>query len=298
MSGDRYSSNGKTPGITLPDAALQAQVIRRAHQKACLDPADTDNIECHGTGTPVGDPIEVDALSRCFRPRAGSPLLIGSVYLMAGCLGGLGSSLSRWMMARDARHFIFLGRSGCDKPSAQVTWNLHHALEAGGLDKHLDLVLLTSSISGTVGTATASNYCAASGFLDAFARWRRCQGNLKPTDTAGLGMISEVGYLHENPDIEALLLRKGIRHLSEDEFLPHHPHIFTGLEAFSMRKLLAQGFGVSNGTMQDPRGAVLAASLQAEQDAKSVGNGRDRAQLDSLICLSAKTQESWSESRT
>ncbi len=34
-----------------------------------------------------------------------------------------------------------------------------------------------------------------------------------------LGMISEVGYLHENPKIEALLLRRGIQPLSEDEFL-------------------------------------------------------------------------------
>lgn len=78
------NSNGKTPGITLPDAALQAQVIQRAYQKAGLNPADTDFIECHGTGTPVGDPIEVDALSRIFRPRAGSPLLIGSVKTNLG----------------------------------------------------------------------------------------------------------------------------------------------------------------------------------------------------------------------
>jgi NADPH:quinone reductase-like Zn-dependent oxidoreductase len=41
------------------------------------------------------------------------------VYLLVGCLGGLGRSLSRWMVARGARHFVFLGRSGADKPDAQ-----------------------------------------------------------------------------------------------------------------------------------------------------------------------------------
>ncbi len=82
---------------------------------------------------------------------------------------------------------------------------------------NLDLFLLTSSVSGTVDTATESNYCSANGFLDAFARWRRSRG--QPCVSVGLGMISEVGYLHENLEIEALLLRRGIQPLNEDEFL-------------------------------------------------------------------------------
>ena len=40
-------------------------------------------------------------------------------YLMVGCLGGLGRSLSQWMINRGARSFIFLGRSGKKKPAAQ-----------------------------------------------------------------------------------------------------------------------------------------------------------------------------------
>ena len=58
-------------------------------------------------------------------------------------------------------------------------------------------------------------------------------------------MISEVGYIHENPDIEGLLLRKGIQALTEREFLqivdlaltspttsaPTPAHILTGLES-------------------------------------------------------------------
>jgi NADP-dependent 3-hydroxy acid dehydrogenase YdfG len=100
-------------------------------------------------------------------------------------------------------------------PKWKGTWNIHHALQ--GHEDALDFFLLTSSVSGSVSTATEANYCAANCFLDGFARWRRAQG--KPAVSVGLGMISEVGYLHENPDIEALLLRNGIAPLNEEEFL-------------------------------------------------------------------------------
>src|ERR1700754_4208317 len=93
------------------------------------------------------------------------------------------------------------------QPKLTGTWNLHHAIQ--GKDDELEFFFMTSSISGSVGTATEANYCAANYFLDVFARYRRSLG--LPANAIGLGMISEVGYLHENPDIEALLLRKGIQ---------------------------------------------------------------------------------------
>lgn len=98
-------------------------------------------------------------------------------------------------------------------------------------------------------------------------------------------MISEVCYFHENPEIEALLPRKGIQPLNEEEFLQvldlslcGRPsaggmeydrlacsHILTGLEPFGIRKTMEQGFDVSNGTMQDPRTVLLAASLDPKE---------------------------------
>lgn len=79
--------NGKTSGITQPSADLQEAVIRKAYSNAKLGFADTDYVECHGTGTPVGDPIEVDAISRCFS-REGAPLMIGSVGTHDPCRYG------------------------------------------------------------------------------------------------------------------------------------------------------------------------------------------------------------------
>lgn len=74
--------NGKTPGISQPSADLQEAVIRKAYANAGLAFADTDYIECHGTGTAVGDVVEVNALKRCFCPRDGPPLMIGSVSII------------------------------------------------------------------------------------------------------------------------------------------------------------------------------------------------------------------------
>ena len=178
------------------------------------------------------------------------------------------------------------------QPKWRGTWNIHEALE--GKDDQLDFFLMTSSVSGSVGTATESNYCSANGFLDAFARYRHSLG--KPVSSIGFGMISEVGYLHENPEIEALLLRKGIQALNEEEFLQvldlalsgqpsaagmeydqlAKSHILTGLEPHGIRKMMEQGFDVNNGAMQDPRTILLSASL----DSKSGDGGTTLTSID------------------
>ena len=85
MATDHHNSNGKTQGITLPSAAGQEAVIRKAYAQAGLSLDDTTYVECHGTGTPVGDPIEVEAVSRAFKRRKRDHLLIGSVSFTTHC---------------------------------------------------------------------------------------------------------------------------------------------------------------------------------------------------------------------
>lgn len=84
IRGSAVNASGQTPGISLPNGKMQEVVMRKAYKAAGLDFAGTDYVECHGTGTPVGDPIEVDAVGRCFSPREGPPLLIGSVKTNVG----------------------------------------------------------------------------------------------------------------------------------------------------------------------------------------------------------------------
>jgi len=70
-------------GITHPSKMGQEQVIRAAYKRANLDPVNTAYLECHGTGTPVGDPIEVKAVSNAMNDNRSkeTPLLIGAVGL-------------------------------------------------------------------------------------------------------------------------------------------------------------------------------------------------------------------------
>ncbi|MCJ1311389.1 hypothetical protein MMC25_005060 [Agyrium rufum] len=168
-------------------------------------------------------------------------------------------------------------------PKLAGSWNIYNACKATTSLETLDFFLMTSSVSGSVGTATESNYCAANFFLDVFARHLRTHGI--PAISVGLGMISEVGYLHENPEIEALLQRKGIQAINEDELLQILDicltsigkarctydllatcHILTGLEPLGMRELRKKGFDGTNPIMSDPRGSLLASALDSEGD--------------------------------
>ena len=78
MPGD---SNGRGAGISHPGKAEQEIVIRKAYDNAKLDFRDTGYFEVHGTGTPVGDPLEVSAVGNVFAHgrTPEKPLLLGAV---------------------------------------------------------------------------------------------------------------------------------------------------------------------------------------------------------------------------
>jgi polyketide synthase 12 len=66
VRGSAVNHDGASSGITAPNGAAQQQVIRTALADAGLGPLDVDVVECHGTGTSLGDPIEVRALDAVY----------------------------------------------------------------------------------------------------------------------------------------------------------------------------------------------------------------------------------------
>ncbi|MFF8835297.1 type I polyketide synthase [Streptomyces sp. NPDC015130] len=90
IRGSAVNNDGATPGLTVPSRAAQEKVLREAYRKADLDPSVVQYVELHGTGTPVGDPIEAAALGAVLgteRP-AGEALVVGSAKTNVGHLEG------------------------------------------------------------------------------------------------------------------------------------------------------------------------------------------------------------------
>lgn len=89
IRGTGVNQDGRTPGITLPNATAQESLICDVYQRAGLDFNDTMFVEAHGTGTSAGDPIEAEAIGRAFSTRRKDiPLYIGAVKTGIGHLEG------------------------------------------------------------------------------------------------------------------------------------------------------------------------------------------------------------------
>lgn len=88
LRGSAVNHDGRSNGLTAPNGAAQEAVIRQALRNAQVVPTALHYVETHGTGTPLGDPIEITALSNvlCRDRPAESPLYIGSVKTNVGHL--------------------------------------------------------------------------------------------------------------------------------------------------------------------------------------------------------------------
>jgi acyl transferase domain-containing protein/NAD(P)-dependent dehydrogenase (short-subunit alcohol dehydrogenase family)/acyl carrier protein/SAM-dependent methyltransferase/aryl carrier-like protein len=70
VKGSALNHGGKTNGYTVPDPNAQAGVITEALRRARVEPRDIGYLEAHGTGTSLGDPIEITGLTKAFGPPA------------------------------------------------------------------------------------------------------------------------------------------------------------------------------------------------------------------------------------
>ncbi|MGW2218549.1 SDR family NAD(P)-dependent oxidoreductase, partial [Nonomuraea sp. NPDC001684] len=89
------NGDGASNGITAPSASSQAELLTEVHRRAGIRPGAVDYVETHGTGTELGDPIEVKALAKVFGADRERPCRIGSLKAnvghttMAAGIGGL-----------------------------------------------------------------------------------------------------------------------------------------------------------------------------------------------------------------
>lgn len=95
IKGVGQSSDGKSSGLMAPRLEGEVLAVRRAYAQTGIDPATIGLLEAHGTGIPLGDRTEVEALRTVFGPREGRlpTVPVGSVKSMIGhCIPASGSA--------------------------------------------------------------------------------------------------------------------------------------------------------------------------------------------------------------
>nr|WP_240807311.1 type I polyketide synthase [Polyangium spumosum] len=108
IRGSAVNQDGRSTGLTTPNVLAQQALLRQALGAARLSPADVGYVEMHGTGTPLGDPIEVDALREVFgeaRPD-GSSCVLGAVKTNIGHLEGAAGVAGLIKVVQVLRHGV------------------------------------------------------------------------------------------------------------------------------------------------------------------------------------------------
>jgi len=119
IKGSAMNNDGKSNGITAPNAIAQEEVFTRAWQNAEIPPETISFYEAHGTGTVLGDPIEVQSLSNAFRKYTSKKQFcgIGSVKSNIGHLAAASGIASVLKIILSLKHKKLVSTLHFDDPN-------------------------------------------------------------------------------------------------------------------------------------------------------------------------------------
>ena len=125
IRGTAVNSDGASSGLTAPNGSAQEALLTTALADAGLSGSEVSYLEAHGTGTSLGDPVELRAAWRVLGPgrRAGRPLLVGSVKSNIGhCESASGlAAVVKTVLA--LRHGVLPGNLHFADPNPQIPWD-------------------------------------------------------------------------------------------------------------------------------------------------------------------------------
>ncbi|MDC8758420.1 SDR family NAD(P)-dependent oxidoreductase [Janthinobacterium fluminis] len=129
IRGTAENHGGRATSLTAPNPNAQADLLKEAYQAAGVDPRSVGYIEAHGTGTPLGDPIEVNGLKMAFKALyqdagAAAPdaphCALGSVKSNIGHLELAAGVAGVIKVLLQLRHKTLVGSLHCDEVNPYI----------------------------------------------------------------------------------------------------------------------------------------------------------------------------------
>ncbi|CAM3960004.1 type I polyketide synthase [Pseudoalteromonas byunsanensis] len=123
IEGSAVNHDGASNGLTAPNGAMQEKVIEQALENANVQASDIHYVETHGTGTSLGDPIEVNSLGKALRNTdPETPLLLGSVKANIGHLEAAAGIASLIKMVMSHKTQTIAPQVHFEQPNPYISW--------------------------------------------------------------------------------------------------------------------------------------------------------------------------------
>jgi len=125
VRGSSTNHGGRATGFSVPNPEAQAELVREALARAGVNPREISYVECHGTGTALGDPIEVAGLSKAFRHSTEDRgfCRIGSVKSNIGHLEAAAGIAGLIKVLLCFRNELLPGTLHCDKLNPKIQFD-------------------------------------------------------------------------------------------------------------------------------------------------------------------------------